>query len=88
MSATVSGGKKAAAKNLAKDPLFYVKIGARGGAAGKGRQKGFAVSHDMAVLAGAKAGKLSKRGRRYVKTEGGYNYYVNLKSGATEKYKK
>jgi hypothetical protein len=31
MSGTVSGGKKTAIKNLARDPDFYKKIGAIGG---------------------------------------------------------
>ena len=31
MAGTKEGGKKAAAKNLAKDPTFYAKIGAKGG---------------------------------------------------------
>lgn len=60
----------------------------KGGKAGVGNPRGFALNHDLAVAAAKKAGMLSKRGRRYVKTEGGYNYYVNLKSGATEKYKR
>ena len=31
MAGTKAGGQKAAAKNLAKDPNFYAKIGAKGG---------------------------------------------------------
>ena len=31
MAGTKAGGMKAAAKNLAKDPNFYAKIGAKGG---------------------------------------------------------
>ncbi len=31
MAGTVAGASKAAAKNLARDPLFYARIGAKGG---------------------------------------------------------
>jgi general stress protein YciG len=37
MAGTQAGGKKAAAKNLAKDPNFYAKIGAKGGKTTKTR---------------------------------------------------
>lgn len=35
MAGTKAGGKKAAQKNLAKDPNFYAKIGAKGGRNGR-----------------------------------------------------
>ena len=41
MAGTKAGGKKAAQKNLAKDPNFYAKIGAKGGR--NGRTGGFAA---------------------------------------------
>ena len=45
MAGTKAGGKKAAAKNLAKDPNFYAKIGAKGGRISR-RRKTTAVSAD------------------------------------------
>lgn len=59
MAGTVMGGKKAAAKNLAKDPLFYAKIGAKGGK--KGHTGGFAANPELARIAGAKGGRVSRR---------------------------
>lgn len=59
MPGTVEGGKKAAAKNLAKDPQFYKKIGAKGGANGK--TGGFAANPDLARIAGAMGGRISRR---------------------------
>lgn len=59
MAGTKIGGQKAAAKNLAKDPNFYAKIGAKGGA--NGRTGGFAANPELARVAGAKGGRISKR---------------------------
>ncbi|MDQ5931974.1 MAG: uncharacterized protein QG649_59 [Patescibacteria group bacterium] len=59
MAGTVTGGKKAAAKNLAKDPNFYAKIGAKGGK--NGRTGGFAANPELARIAGAKGGRISRR---------------------------
>lgn len=75
MAGTVAGGQKAAAKNLAKDPNFYAKIGAKGGK--NGRTGGFAssklcdgtcdldymfgLSHKKAQCAGYKGGVISRR---------------------------
>ena len=59
MAGTVQGGKKAAAKNLSKDPLFYAKIGAKGGR--NGHSGGFAANPELARIAGAKGGKISRR---------------------------
>lgn len=59
MAGTVAGGKKAAAKNLANDPDFYKKIGAKGGKLG--RTGGFAANPRLARIAGAKGGRISKR---------------------------
>lgn len=59
MAGTKEGGKKAAAKNLAKDPLFYAKIGAKGGKLG--RTGGFAANPELARVAGAKGGRISRR---------------------------
>ena len=72
MAGTVAGGKKAAAKNLAKDPNFYAKIGAKGGA--NGNTGGFAYmadchcemrrylgKHHKAQCAGRKGGTINRR---------------------------
>lgn len=67
MAGTKIGGKKAAAKNLARDPLFYAKIGAKGGRV-KGTMGGFAANPELARIAGAKGGRISRR-RKAVKTE-------------------
>lgn len=62
MAGTKAGGKKAAAKNLARDPLFYAKIGARGGR--NGNTGGFAANHELARIAGAKGGRISRRPKK------------------------
>ena len=59
MAGTKEGGKKAAAKNLAKDPNFYAKIGAKGGK--NGHTGGFAANPELARIAGAKGGRISRR---------------------------
>lgn len=59
MAGTKAGGQKAAKKNLARDPLFYAKIGAKGGKLG--RTGGFAANPELARTAGAKGGKISRR---------------------------
>lgn len=62
MAGTVAGGKKAAAKNLARDPQFYARIGAAGGR--KGRTGGFAANPELARIAGAKGGRISRRRKK------------------------
>lgn len=59
MAGTREGGIKAAQKNLARDPDFYKKIGARGGA--NGTTGGFAANPELARIAGAKGGRISRR---------------------------
>jgi len=59
MAGTKAGGQKAAAKNLAKDPSFYANIGATGGR--NGRTGGFAANPELARIAGAKGGRISRR---------------------------
>lgn len=59
MAGTRIGGQKAAAKNLANDPDFYRRIGAKGGA--NGRTGGFAANPELARIAGAKGGRISRR---------------------------
>lgn len=70
MAGTIEGGRKAAETNLKKyGPDFYRWIGARGGS--RGHTGGFAcesvgtdglTGSERARLAGAKGGKISKRG--------------------------
>lgn len=59
MAGTKAGGLKAAAKNLAKDPDFYAKIGRKGGKASN--TGGFAANPELARIAGAKGGRISRR---------------------------
>lgn len=60
MAGTIEGGKKAAAKNLARDPDFYAKIGKIGGK--NGTTGGFAANRELARIAGRKGGQISRRG--------------------------
>ncbi len=59
MAGTKAGGLKAAAKNKAKDPNFYARIGAKGGK--NGVTGGFAANPELARIAGAKGGRISRR---------------------------
>lgn len=60
MAGTKAGGQKAAAANKAKyGPDFYAKIGAAGGK--NGRTGGFAANPELARIAGAKGGRISRR---------------------------
>lgn len=59
MAGTKAGGLKAAEKNLKRDPEFYKKIGQKGGR--NGHTGGFAANPDLARIAGAKGGRISRR---------------------------
>lgn len=62
MAGTTRGGRAAAKKNkmlYGKD--FYARIGAMGGK--KGRTGGFAANRELARIAGAKGGRVSRRGK-------------------------
>lgn len=61
MAGTVEGGRKARDRNLANDPNFYKKIGAIGGS--KSGTGGFYANRELARIAGAKGGKISRRGK-------------------------
>lgn len=62
MAGTVKGGKAAAATNKKKHGAdFYARIGAMGGK--KGRTGGFAANPELARIAGAKGGRISRRGK-------------------------
>ncbi|BBE45462.1 hypothetical protein RE2895_23930 [Rhodococcus erythropolis] len=67
VSGTKAGGLKARDRNLSKDPDFYKKIGAIGGRLGT--TGGFAADRKLARIAGAKGGRISKRGKKEVKDE-------------------
>lgn len=62
MSGTKTGGLKAAATNkLINGEDFYARIGRIGGKVCG--LKGFALHPELAKIAGAKGGKISKRGK-------------------------
>ncbi len=62
MAGTKAGGLKAAARNKAKDPDFYAKIGRKGGQ--NGHTGGFAANPALARIAGAKGGRISRRTKK------------------------
>ncbi len=63
MAGTKAGGQKAAATNKAKHGSdFYAKIGAKGGKLGK--TGGFAANPELARIAGAKGGRISRRTKK------------------------
>ena len=68
MAGTKAGGEAAAATNKSKYGAdFYAKIGAKGGR--NGTTGGFAANPELARIAGAKGGKISRRKKAVVKTE-------------------
>ena len=61
MAGTIAGGQAAAQKNRKKyGKDFYARIGAKGGK--KGRTGGFAANRELARIAGARGGRVSRRG--------------------------
>lgn len=62
MSGTKAGGKKAAVTNRKKHGKnFYRDIGRKGGQ--NGHTGGFADNRELAKIAGAKGGRISRRGK-------------------------
>lgn len=62
MAGTKAGGRKAAATNKTKyGSDFYAEIGRKGGK--NGHTGGFAANPALAKIAGAKGGRVSKRGK-------------------------
>jgi len=62
MAGTKAGGQKAAATNLKKyGPDFYRNIGSMGGR--NGNTGGFAANPELAKIAGARGGRISRRGK-------------------------
>lgn len=59
MPGTVEGGRKARDRNLATDPDFYKKIGAKGGR--NGVTGGFYNNPELASRAGKKGGAISRK---------------------------
>lgn len=60
MAGTKEGGQKAAATNKTRHGKdFYAKIGAKGGKLG--RTGGFYANRELARVAGAKGGRISRR---------------------------
>ena len=59
MAGTRAGGLKAAAKNLQREPGFYQRIGSIGGK--RGTTGGFAANPELARIADAKGGRISRR---------------------------
>jgi hypothetical protein len=60
MAGTKAGGKAAAQTNKIKHGAdFYARIGAKGGR--KGRTGGFFANRELARMAGAKGGRISRR---------------------------
>jgi hypothetical protein len=63
MAGTKAGGSKAAATNRAKyGGDFYARIGAMGGKVG--RTGGFYANRELARIAGAKGGRISRRSKK------------------------
>ncbi|HYF96478.1 MAG TPA: hypothetical protein VD947_00375 [Patescibacteria group bacterium] len=63
MAGTKNGGKAAAQTNKNKyGSDFYSKIGAIGGK--KGRTGGFYANRELARIAGAKGGRISRRSKK------------------------
>ncbi len=66
MAGTKLGGAKAAATNKAKyGKDFYARIGRMGGK--MGHTGGFFANRDLARAAGAKGGRISRRGKKVTK---------------------
>lgn len=63
MAGTAKGGRLAAEKNKKKyGSDFYAKIGAKGGKLG--RTGGFYANRDLARIAGARGGRVSRRTKK------------------------
>ncbi len=63
MAGTIAGGKAAASTNKTKyGSDFYAKIGAKGGKLG--RTGGFYANRELARIAGAKGGRISRRTKK------------------------
>lgn len=82
---TPAGGKKAASTNKKKyGKDFYVNIGRKGGASGC--TGGFFANPALAKVAGARSGRISKKGYKYLGEEGKYRKYLDKKTGEVVKF--
>ena len=64
MAGTLEGGRKAAKTNKERHGAdWYSKIGKRGGSTSHPETRYFALHPELAKTAGAKGGKISKRGK-------------------------
>lgn len=64
MAGTIQGGIKAKEKNIAKDPDYYKKMGSMGGRAIHHFPRGFAANNELAMVAGAKGGRISRKTKK------------------------
>lgn len=62
MAGNSESAKKAAETNRKKDPLYYQKLGALGGKIGC--TGGFFANRELARIAGAKGGRISRRTKK------------------------
>lgn len=69
----LTGGLKAAATNKANNPNFYREIGRIGGK--NGHTGGFASNPALARIAGAKGGRISRRGPKEMTVKEYENQY-------------
>jgi hypothetical protein len=61
MAGTKAGSVQGVKTNLARDPEFYKKIGAKGGAVNHPETRYFRKYPEVAMVAGARGGKVSRR---------------------------
>ena len=68
MSGNAEDGKKAAETNRKRyGENWYKEIGAKGGR--NGHTGGFYANRELARVAGAKGGRISKRGKKHVESD-------------------
>lgn len=88
MAGNCEGARKTVKKILARDPDFYKRIGQIGGR--KGHTGGFACTEvgedgltgaERAKVVGAKSGKISKRGFKFIREENGHRVYQDKNTG-------
>lgn len=94
MVGTKAGRKKTAEKVKEKyGQDFYVEIGRKGGQ--NGNSGGFAsgkvgkdglTGRERAKIVGAKAGRISKRGFKFIREENGHRVYLAKDTGKVVKY--
>jgi general stress protein YciG len=85
MPGTITGGQRAAETNMKKyGKDFYARIGAKGGK--RGTTGGFAANRELARIAGAKGGRISRRRKaEVVEVEAKATEIQNVEQPATQK---